>query len=74
MEEFGIEGQPGIDGIYDINVAQGGPILQDTLWFFGSFRRWVANQEVTDSFYRTGTTIGNTAPGGEIDPTPSRRR
>ncbi len=69
MEEFGIEGQPGIDGIYDINVAQGGPILQDTLWFFGSFRRWVANQEVTDSFYRTGTTIGNTAPGGEIDPT-----
>ena len=25
MEEFGIEGQPGIDSIYDINVAQGGP-------------------------------------------------
>ena len=37
-EEFGIEGQPGIDRIYDINVAQGGPILQDTLWFYGSFR------------------------------------
>ena len=69
MEEFGVEGQPGIDGIYDINVAQGGAILRGTLWFYGSFRRWVANQEITDSFYRLGDTIGNMAPGGQVDPT-----
>ena len=40
------------DYIYDLNVAHGGPIIRDKLWFFGSGRRFSINVPVTDSFYK----------------------
>lgn len=36
----------------DVNVAQGGPIVADKLWFFGSMRRWQVDKPITGSFYR----------------------
>ena len=36
--------------MYDLNIAQGGPILRDKLWFFGSFRNWQIDKKVTNSF------------------------
>src|SRR2546425_2832382 len=32
--------------IYDANVAAGGPIKKDRLWFFSSFRRWAEQETV----------------------------
>ncbi|MEZ5291805.1 MAG: TonB-dependent receptor [Vicinamibacterales bacterium] len=51
----------GVDRIYDLNLAIGGPIKRDRLWFFGSARAWSVNAPVQDVLvvpagtpYRTG--------------------
>ncbi|MGE0815109.1 MAG: carboxypeptidase regulatory-like domain-containing protein [Vicinamibacterales bacterium] len=51
----------GVDRIYDLNLALGGPIRRDRLWFFGSARAWSVNAPVQDVLvvpagtpYRTG--------------------
>jgi len=51
----------GVDRIYDLNLAIGGPIKRDKLWFFTSGRAWSVNAPVQDVFvvpdgipYRTG--------------------
>jgi hypothetical protein len=51
----------GVDRIYDFNLAIGGPIKRDRLWFFTSGRMWSVNAPVQDVFvvpsgtaYRTG--------------------
>jgi hypothetical protein len=49
----------GNDLFYDVNVALGGPVIRDKLWFFSSARRWVVNKPITDSFYRN---FDGTAP------------
>ncbi len=36
--------------IYDANVAAGGPIKKDKLWFFTSFRRWGEQETVAGAF------------------------
>ena len=42
-----------IDQIYDLNFAQGGPIVRDKFWFFGSFRRFEIDKPTTNSFTRS---------------------
>ncbi|MGH9415710.1 MAG: TonB-dependent receptor [Terriglobales bacterium] len=44
-----------IDDVYDINPSFGGPLLKNKLWFFGSYRRWGANNYVANTY---------TSPGG----------
>lgn len=51
----------GVDRIYDFNLAIGGPIKKDKLWFFTSGRMWAVDAPVQDVFvvpdgipYRTG--------------------
>lgn len=39
-----------IDTVYDINPFLGGPIIKNKLWFFGSFRRWGANNYLANTF------------------------
>ncbi len=53
----------GVDRIYDFNLAIGGPIKRDRLWFFASGRMWSVNAPVQDVLvvpegvpYRTGIT------------------
>ena len=40
-----------IDKIWDFNFAQGGPIMRDRLWFFGSARHWGVHAPIADTFY-----------------------
>jgi hypothetical protein len=51
----GLTAQNKIDTIYDINPGVGGPILKDRLWFYGSFRRWGANNYLGNTFTPTGS-------------------
>jgi hypothetical protein len=46
----GLRNGPGVDRIYDFNLAVGGPILRDKLWFFSSGRMWSVNAPVADTF------------------------
>ena len=50
--ERGVAGTEGIDFLYDLNVGQGGAIVRDELWFFGSFRNMQIDKKVTNSFHR----------------------
>ena len=38
LANLGLESTQGVNNIYDVNPAVGGPIIQDKLWYFGSFR------------------------------------
>jgi hypothetical protein len=40
--------------IWDFNVAEGGPIRRDRLWFFTSYRDWGVYQYIANSFYGWG--------------------
>jgi hypothetical protein len=51
----GLTAQNKIDTIYDLNPGIGGPILKDRLWFYGSFRRWGANNYLANTFTPEGT-------------------
>jgi hypothetical protein len=46
----GLRFGPGVDRIYDFNLAVGGPIKRDRLWFFSSGRMWSVNAPVADTF------------------------
>ena len=48
----GLRAGPGIDRIYDFNLAVGGPIKRDKLWFFTSGRMWSVDAPVADTFVR----------------------
>ncbi|WP_162538467.1 TonB-dependent receptor [Granulicella sp. WH15] len=55
LVKLGLTAPNRIDTIYDINPGLGGPILKDRLWFFGSFRRWGANNFLANTFTPQGT-------------------
>jgi hypothetical protein len=46
--------QNAVQSVYDINATLGGPIRKDQLWFFGTFRRWSANNYLGNTFTSTG--------------------
>ena len=52
LKDRGLTAVESLDYVYDLNVAHGGPIVRDKLWFFGSGRRFSINVPVTDSFYK----------------------
>ena len=43
-----------ITHIYDFNFGEGGPLVKDRLWFFGSFRRNSVNNVIANNFYPDG--------------------
>ena len=45
----------GLDSIYDVNFSMGGPIDTDRLWFFGTVRRWSANNLIANTFSLDGS-------------------
>jgi len=51
LRSLGITQGDEIDLITDLNVAVGGPILRDKLWFFGSGRDQRVTEVVADSFF-----------------------
>ena len=65
---YGATGVTTIDRIYDYNLSQGGPIIRDKLWFFGSYREWVTDQPIAGSFYKQGNPAsGDGLPGEALD-------
>jgi Carboxypeptidase regulatory-like domain len=67
----GLRFGPGIERIYDFNLALGGPIKKDKLWFFTSGRMWSVNSPVADVFNApSGTSYKNALAGcraGSLD-------
>lgn len=56
LKATGLRAPNRVDRIFDLNLGLGGPILKERLWFFSSFRRWGADQTVTDSFFNLDPT------------------
>jgi hypothetical protein len=50
LRNRGLRTVGGVDRIYDFNLAIGGPILRDKLWFFTSGRMWSVDAPVQDVF------------------------
>ena len=51
---LGFKKQNRVQSVYDINATLGGPVMRDRLWFFGTFRRWSANNYLGNTFTSTG--------------------
>ena len=51
---LGFKIQNRVDSVYDFNATLGGPVMRDRLWFFGTFRRWSANNFLGNTFTSTG--------------------
>ena len=59
LQDLGLESNQGISNIHDINPALGGPILQDKLWYFTSFRAISVDEIYPGGFtptFRSGAT------------------
>ena len=52
--DLGFKKQNAVKSVYDANFTLGGPIRRDQLWFFGTFRRWSANNYLGNTFTSTG--------------------
>src|SRR3954452_17789621 len=52
--DLGFKIQNRVDTVYDLNATLGGPIRRDRLWFFGTVRRWAANNFLGNTFTSTG--------------------
>ncbi len=60
----GLRFGPGIQRIYDFNLAVGGPIKKDKVWFFTSGRAWSVNAPIADVFGApSGTSYQNALVG-----------
>src|SRR5712671_1538019 len=51
---LGFKAQNRVQSVYDINATLGGPVRRDHLWFFGTVRRWSANNFLGNTFTSTG--------------------
>jgi hypothetical protein len=52
--DLGFKKQNRVQSVYDANFTLGGPVRRDRLWFFGTFRRWSANNFLGNTFTSTG--------------------
>ena len=50
----GLRAPDALSKVWDVNVAEGGPIARDRLWFFASFRDWGVYQYIANSFFKNG--------------------
>ncbi len=70
----GLRFGPGVDRIYDFNLALGGPIKRDKLWFFTSMRAWSVNSPVADVFNApSGTPYRQASPAAAPAPSTASR-
>ena len=54
LVRLGFKVQNRVKQVYDINGTLGGPIVRDRLWFFGTYRRWSADNYLGNTFTSTG--------------------
>ena len=53
----GVSTSSKLDRMYDAGVGVGGPIIQDKLWFFGSFRGWGSREFQPGVFFNKSTSL-----------------
>src|SRR5712671_5552024 len=54
LVDLGFRKQNRVETVYDLNATLGGPVRRDHLWFFGTVRRWSANNFLGNTFTSTG--------------------
>jgi hypothetical protein len=54
LKAAGLASTDKIDKVWDSNISQGGPIVRDKLWFFGSVRHFGIHAPVAEVFYADG--------------------
>jgi hypothetical protein len=54
LEKLGFRAQNRVESVYDVNATLGGPVMRDRLWFFGTYRRWSANNFLGNTFSSSG--------------------
>ncbi len=59
-----------LDFNWESNVALGGPVLRDRLWFFGAYKLTQANIFATDSYFSDGSRADT---GGHVNPNVTAR-
>jgi len=52
--DLGFKAQNKVQSVYDANFTFGGPVMRDRLWFFGTYRRWSANNYLGNTFASNG--------------------
>ena len=50
----GLAAPDALNKVWDVNIAEGGPIKKDKLWFFASYRDWGVYQYIANSFFANG--------------------
>ena len=55
LKAQGMRAVNGVDSIYDVNFALGGPVKTNRLWFFGTVRRWSSNNLIANTFNLDGS-------------------
>lgn len=51
LEARGLRTVTSTEKVYDFNPSMGGPIRQDRLWFFASYRKWASQKRIADMFH-----------------------
>lgn len=54
LRDRGLAAPDSLNKIWDLNLAEGGPIRKDKLWFFTSYRDWGVDQYIANSFFGWG--------------------
>jgi hypothetical protein len=54
LRGLGFLAQNRVKSVYDVNVTYGGPLRQNRLWFFSTYRRWSANNYLGNTFDARG--------------------
>jgi len=50
----GLAAPDSLNKVWDFNVAEGGPIQRNRLWFFTAYRDWGVYQYIANSFFKSG--------------------
>ena len=53
--QFNFQGGNPVTEQYDFNGTLAGPLVRDTIWFFGSYRRWKVDKLLLSTFNPDGT-------------------
>ena len=54
LKRAGLTSTDKIDKLWDSNFSQGGRLVRDKVWFFGSFRHFGIYAPVAETFYKDG--------------------
>jgi hypothetical protein len=68
LKDRGLKSTDGIDRLYNVEGAMGGPIKKDRIWYFASFRTFHLDTLPADVFYADGPATATAAPPTSTTP------